>query len=282
MAKVNSVAIGKAKGSIGNVTFRTLKGQVIASQKQESKKGTLGTFSQVQRRVHWSNLVNAYRMLNNVAQGGMQDAFPMRAKVESAYNAFMRKNLAISDVFNVAMEKSTAQSGYVCPAPFMIAEGDLEAPTALQALITDGVITLPGSLSLSNMGALCTVLVNNYGFANGDTCTFFSMAWSVANGAKFATKQITIDTTSTASLPSWITSGGVITIDASAASAEGSEGVILRGRVDNGVRRISSAQFGDSMTLSEPYTTHTNSAYELQAMASYGYREEPYLQSNPQ
>ena len=281
MAKINSIVIGKGRGSIGNVTLRTLKGQTVASQKVDAKAGKLGTFNQVFRRVHWANLVNAYKALNGLDSKSMSIAFPNRDPKETSYNAFMRKNVAISDVFAVFLDKATAEKGYVCPAPFMFSEGDLVAPAALQATYEDGEFTLTGASSLSNMGAVSQILINTFKCEDGDTLTLVAMAWSDAQGAKFFERQIHVDSQSTESLPSWITSAGVISMGVPSAMQENSEGIAVRGRNDNGVYRISSAQFGSSMTTANPYLRWTSASNKLDVMKSYGYREEPYLQANP-
>lgn len=281
MAKINSVVIGKGRGSIGNVTLRVRNGITIASQKVESKEGALGTFNQVWRRVHWANLVNAYKALNNMGNNSMAVAFPNRDPKETSYNAFIRKNSAISDVFAVFLDKPTAESGFVCPAPFMYSEGDLKAPTSLQATYEDGTFTLSGASSLSTMGAVSQILINTYGCEDGDTLTLVAMAWSTALGAQFFERQIYVNSTSTDSLPSWITSAGVISMGIPSALEESSEGIAVRGRNDNGVYRISSAQFGNSMTTTTPYLTWTSVANKIDAMKTYGYKDEPFLQSNP-
>lgn len=281
MAKINSVVIGKGRGSIGNVTLRVQKGQTIASQKVESKTGQVGTFNQVWRRVHWANLVNAYKALNSIGGKSMAVAFPNRDPKESSYNAFIRKNAAISAVFAVFLDKPAAESGFVCPAPFMFSEGDLKAPATLQATYEDGTFTLTGASSLSTMGAVSQILINTFGCEEGDTLTLVAMAWSTTEGAKFFERQILVDSTSTDSLPSWITAAGVISMGIPSSMEESSEGIAVRGRSENGVYRISSAQFGDSMTTTTPYLTWTSAANKIDAMKTYGYRDNPYLQSNP-
>ena len=280
MAKVNSIAIGKAKGSIGNVTFRTRLGDVIASQKVGDRKGQPGTYNQVARRVMWPNLVNAYKALNSIDGMSMHVAFPRASKGESAFNAFIRKNIALDDVKAVTLDKATAETGFVCPAPFIFSEGTLRAPDELTALMAGGVLTLAGSNNFANMGELSTHLIENYHLEDGDVLTMVNMQCD--GSALFYAKQITIDSTSTAALPAWISSAGVITVDPLATRVTVNEGICVRGRISNGVYEISSAQFGDSMTTGAIYMQYTSAAAQKAAMESYGYKPEPYLQSNPQ
>lgn len=279
MAKFDSITIGKGTGSLGNVTLRRVKGENIASQKVSKGTQKIGTYDQVLRRVRWSNLVTAYQMLNALGDGhGMSQAFPQRPINQNNFNAFMKANLGVADVASVALPKDKADSRFLVPAPFIVSQGTLTAPEALMATFANGAFTMAGTNNFANVGELCAALIASYGFENGDVATFIVQQWN-EGGAKFSSQQIVINSASTDALPSWITSAGVITAGNAIAN---SEGIIIRGRNSESGYLVSPAQFGDGMTSSTPYTLYTGSTAMEDAVDSYGYRTDPYLQSNPQ
>lgn len=279
MAKFDSITIGKGTGSLGNVTLRRVKGENIASQKVSKGTQKVGTYAQVLRRVRWSNLVTAYQMLNALGDGhGMSQAFPQRPVNQNNFNAFMKANLGVTDVASVVLPKDKADSRFLVPAPFIVSQGTLTAPEALMATFANGAFTMAGTNNFANVGELCAALIASYGFENGDVATFIVQQWN-EGGAKFTSEQIVINSASTEALPSWITSAGVITAGNAIAN---SEGIIIRGRNSENGYLVSPAQFGDGMTSSTPYTLYTGSTAMEDAVESYGYRTDPYLQANPQ
>ena len=62
MAIFNSIALGKTKGSIGNVTTTTLKGQSVAKQRNFNPANPK-TPDQVSSRNRMSNAVMAWKFL---------------------------------------------------------------------------------------------------------------------------------------------------------------------------------------------------------------------------
>lgn len=277
MAKFDSIALGKSTGSLGNVTLRHVNGENIASQKISKGTQKVGTRAQVLRRCRLSNLVTAYQKLNALGDGnGMAQSFPNRPRFQSNFNAFVKANMGVSDVADIVLPKDKADERLLVPAPFIVSQGTLEAPTALMATYTAGTYVMAGSNNFANVGELSAALINEYGFVDGDVVTFLTQKWSTF--AFFTLKKLVIDSTSTDALPSWISAAGVFTVGAVAQS----ESVIIRGRNEGGNMLVSPAQFGDSMTASAPYTTYTGVTAELAAADSYGYRTDPYLQSvNP-
>lgn len=159
-----------------------------------------------------------------------------------------------------------------------MSQGSLTAPEALMATFANGAFTMAGSNNFTNVGELCAALIANYGFEDGDVATFIVQQWN-EGGAKFSSEQIVINSASTESLPSWITSAGVITAGNAIANTEG---IIIRGRNSENGYLVSPAQFGDGMTTSTPYTLYTGTTAMEEAVESYGYRTDPYLQANPQ
>lgn len=278
MARIDSITIGKGRGSLGNVTLRNVKGETIASQKVSKGTQLVGTRSQVLQRVRWANLVLAFQGLNALGDGkGMTQSFPQRPKNQSNFNAFMKANLAIPEVGAVVLSKSDSDSRLLVPAPFVVTNGSLTAPTALMATFRNGTFVMAGSNNFQNMGALSAALIADYGFEEGDVVTFIGMNWTTSGATKFTSLQIVVNSTSSSALPSEINASGVITV----ANASNSCAVIVRGRSGIDGYQVSPAQFPSTMVGSAPYSEHVGEAAETVAVDSYGYRQDPYLQSNP-
>lgn len=274
MAIINSIGVGKAKGSMGNVTYKTRKGLTIGSQKVSKGQQKVGTYRQVTRRVMLANLVTAYQRLNAIGDGnGMHHAFPLRERGND-FNGFVAKNMSKPSVAAVMLPKDLGS--VLVPAPFIVSRGNLQAPTDFQSTFNDGKYTMAGTHNFTNMGDLAEAMIADYGFQQGDIVTIFTMTWGTTamQSAIIRGYQFVIDTNSTASLPTYISSAGVFDV----APATNSDAVIIRGRNDNGWD-VSDAEFSDAAMNSAAYIAYTGAAAELTAVDSWGYRSNPYLQN---
>lgn len=277
MAIIDAIGVGKAKGSMGNVTYRLRKGKTVGSQKVAKGQQLIGTYKQVTRRVKLTNLVTAYQRLNAAGNGmGMHHSFPLRQKGND-FNGFVAENMAKPEVAAVVIPKDLGN--VLVPAPFIVARGNLRAPVELQATFANGTFVMEGTNNFANSGELSSALIRDYGFEEGDTVTFFGMTFGgVMQSAAITARQLIIDTTSTDALPSWVTAAGVITVTSSA----NSDAVIVRGRKGSSGWEVCDAEFSNACMSSESYAEYTGAAAELRAADSWGYKSEPYLQSNPQ
>lgn len=279
MAIINAVGIGKAKGSMGNITYKTRNGETVGSQKVSKGQQKVGTYRQVARRVVLSNMVTAYQRFNAIGDGnGMAHSFPLRAKGND-FNGFVAENMGVPEVAAVVLPKDIGST--LVPAPFIVSRGNLAAPVDFQATFAAGKYTMSGSNNFANMGELSEALIESYGFQQGDTVTIFSMNWgsSALQSAVVRGYQFIVDANSAEALPDWITSAGVFNVG----NATNSDAVVIRGRKDNGWD-VSDAQFSDATTSSAAYTAYTGTPALMNAIDSWGYRKEPYLQqgANPQ
>lgn len=273
MAIIDAIGVGKAKGSMGNVTYKTRKGLTIGSQKVSKGQQKVGTYRQVTRRVMLSNLVTAYQRLNAIGDGnGMHHAFPLRERGND-FNGFVSKNMSKPSVAAVVLPKDLGN--VLVPAPFIVSRGNLLAPTDFQATFNAGKYTMSGTNNFANMGELAEAMIENYGFQQGDIVTIFAMSWgsSAMQSAAIRGYKFVIDTNSTESLPSYISAAGVFDV----APTTNSDAVIIRGRNDNGYD-VSDAEFSDAAMSSAAYIAYTGAVAGLTAVESWGYRSEPYLQ----
>lgn len=92
MAHIKSIVVDAGSyGSVGDITVRTIAGNVIASQKVSRRSG-LFTYRQVLQQVRFANIMRAYSELNQSAPNGngMYMAFPDRPEGLSNVNMFVR------------------------------------------------------------------------------------------------------------------------------------------------------------------------------------------------
>ena len=91
MAVINSILLGRAKGSIGNVSFSTQKGRIIARQKP-SIVANPRTQAQLDQRAKISAVNVAWYMIGNVVKSGITQLVGLG----SQFNTYVSKN---ADVF---------------------------------------------------------------------------------------------------------------------------------------------------------------------------------------
>lgn len=176
MAIINAIAIGKAKGSLGNMTLRYVKGDTIGSQKV-LKKGKGGTFKQVRIRSKWGNLVNLFQAFS----GTLKLAFEGKNPRVSDFNAFMARNINRSTVYLTSSE--VLQGGAVVFGA-QITEGSLPAISHMvgsgDVLVTDLAV---GSMSITastTLKAFSNAIVNNNrGWNYGDQLSLYKVTQSV-------------------------------------------------------------------------------------------------------
>lgn len=90
MAIIDSIILGRAKGSIGNVTLSTQKGRVIAKQKATIVSNP-NTVAQQSQRGKLAKGVIAWQKLSNVIKSGWTSLM----QFSSAYNTYISKNIDI-------------------------------------------------------------------------------------------------------------------------------------------------------------------------------------------
>lgn len=296
MAKINSMGVGKARGSMGNVTYRTVGGETIGSQKVDKGTQLVGTLAQVRRRVRLANVVHAYRALQLAGGGnGLYMGFPERNPRVSVFNAFVSANLPLTEVGNVAMTKEEAASDLVLPAPFVVSRGRLpEARLAASQAVAAGGFFQPSDWvgAANNVTALeflSAVFKEDFGCQAGDTVTFFSMQWNPSNlsaGVKFGADQFVVDGDASQDL-SWVdtivgTGGapGSFRLDLSGNGMPYAFTIVI-GRRNGGQYVVSNSQFAASDLSGSGYDAAVADSKMAAAVASYGYRLDPYLQQNP-
>lgn len=169
MAIISSAAIGKAKGSLGNLTYRYRSGATIASQKifQTTDKKSV---RQMVARVGWGNLVNLWQAFT----GSLHPSFEAAQGRVSDFNLFMGRNRGMSPY----LTREYARLGGCVVGPYMVTEGGL--PSIDMSTTGGGQITTSlklGSLVIGDEATLAAfsaaIIANNDGWQYGDQLSVF-------------------------------------------------------------------------------------------------------------
>lgn len=176
MAIIHSNAIGKAYGSMGMITYKTVGGATIASDKVFRPK-VPRTFSQMFRRVRWANLVNLWQTFADRDK----PSFEGKAPRVSDFNEFIKANINGAPVY---LTSSEGTNGASVVAAYQLSNGQL--PTIEVTAGTGGVpvsgislggLTIDGDTTLAEFSE--AVLTNNENFQERDQITFFRMVQEV-------------------------------------------------------------------------------------------------------
>lgn len=176
MAIIRSLGVGQATGSMGLITYRTVGGATVGSQKRGKASNKL-SFLQARRCVQLSNLVNLW----GAFRGLDRPSFEGRNPRVSDFNEFISANLGNVIVY---MPKSQANQGGCVVAPYQVTRGTLAA-LDVSSVGTNGEIGTDislGSLTITENTTIKqfsdAVVNNNEGFAQGDAIICFVMRQS--------------------------------------------------------------------------------------------------------
>lgn len=170
MAK-GSMLMGTQRGKLGESVLYRAGG----SQRQRAYISVVGnprTDSQMKQRVKLANVVAMYRVLQNFCK----DSFTNKLQRQSGYNAFVKANLAASNVF---LSKDQAEVGASVAFPYVIGSGTLQpiivTGTGVNA-VTDIYVGDLAITDTTTVGAVSSaILANNQNFQAGDEITYISI-----------------------------------------------------------------------------------------------------------
>lgn len=164
MAIIQSLAVGKAKGSAGQLTYAYVGGDTIMKGKVAFPK-IPRTLGQMNRRVRWPNLVNMWQAMNGTLHPSFEEAM---GRV-SDYNMFIGRNNTIP----VFLTKQEASMGGCVVAPYVVTEGSLPSIDTAE----DGSGKIVSSINIGDLeldevttiAALSEAIINNNeGWSMGD------------------------------------------------------------------------------------------------------------------
>lgn len=277
MAIVESLAIGKARGSMGNLTYRTRGGLTISSQKVSKGLKRAGTLAQMMLRVQWANIVAIWQAFTGQDRPSFENS---DARV-SDFNMFMSRNNGAAPVY---LTKSEAGQGGAVVAPYLVTEGSLPA-IDVSASGVSGEIGTDISLGNISIGEETTVkqfsdavVQNNEEFQYGDQITAFVLRQEINSQTnvpyvRVQAFKIVLDGDDTTTLLSDIDPDGLVFAKQGASDKLGMNqtvnggAVYIHSRKVNGKTKVSTQRLIVSNTILSRYQTPTKMA---EAIVSYG------------
>lgn len=177
MAIIYSNAIGKAKGSMGQITYNFRGGKTIGKDRVRLTTNPK-TYNQMRRRVQLANIVNLWQSF----LGNLHPSFENRTPLVSDFNLFVKANLGMVPVY--LTDKEAAQGACVV-APYEVSFGSIPSISVsangisgeVGTDISLGNLTVDDSTTLKQFSD--AIVENNPNFRFGDQITAFVAYQSV-------------------------------------------------------------------------------------------------------
>ena len=277
MAILNGM-IRKMKGSAGDLTFKTVSGRTIVSEKTTAVKNSR-THAQLKIRMKWANMIQMYKGIAPLLNNG----FETKTAGVSDYNMFVKVNSQRTPVY---LTKSLVASGACVVAPYQITQGSLPSIVTKgegSKAVTDislGNLTISASTTVAEFSN--AVVQNNKEYEYGDQISFFSVLQK-ANAATgvpygyFKAEAVVLDKEKNTLLLAIVSKTGFTSSGGYLAHGEDEgDGAFcwVHSRNKNHKTIISSQTLIDNNKLLATYTSPD--AYE-EAVASYGGYKDTFL-----
>ena len=277
MAILNGI-LKKLNGSAGQLTFKTVNGRTIVSEKVTTVRNVRSP-RQWRQRMKWGNLVRMYAGIAPLLKYG----FEKKGTSVSDYNMFMRVNNALSPVY---LTKYEADGGGCIAAPYQLTQGSLPS-IVVSGTGADRVTDIAlGALEITSETTVAefsqAVVLGNPDFDFGDQLSFYEIRQQVnAETAipycQFLASSVVLDKESTVKLWDTASAMGFTSVDGflGHATDEGDSVFALVHSVkERGKTKVSTQFLIDNNSLLADYTTEE--AYQAAAQ-SYGGSNEAFL-----
>ena len=278
MAILNGI-IKKMTGSAGQLTFKTVNGQTVVSEKVTVVKNAR-TAGQQRQRMKWVNIIRMYSGIAPLLKNG----FEKKMAQQSDYNMFVRLNSAASPVY---LTKSEADGGGCIAAPYQITQGSLPSivitgeGAEAQTDITLGSLTISPSTTVAEFAK--AVVDNNADFDYGDQISFYDVLQRVNAETQipycqFSASYVVLDKNSAVKLLDQVNKAGFASVGGVLAHGEDEgDGVFawVHSRYDGGKTRVSTQFLINNNSLLDDY--RSDDAY-AEACKSYGGVSTVFLQ----
>ena len=278
MAILNGI-IKRMEGSIGDMTFKSVNGQTVVSQKITSIANPRSQ-AQMRIRTKFTNIVSMYRGIRPLLNYG----FESKGKGLSDYNMFVRVNMQKSPVY---LTKQQVAAGACVAAPYQITQGSLPAIVIAGSGNSSATDIYLGSLSIgasTTVGEFSQAVVgNNADYKYGDQISYFevSQKTNAETGipyCQFSAKKVILDASDTSILWDAVGRNGFYSQDSMlghyGANFVGAFGWV-HSRKSNGKTLVSSQSLvAVNDTLLNQY--QGDMAFNL-ASSSYGQSQEVFL-----
>ncbi|MBO4663556.1 MAG: hypothetical protein J5663_03980 [Bacteroidaceae bacterium] len=208
MAILNGM-LRKMKGSAGSLTFKTVKGQTVVSEKVTEVKNSR-TSAQQKHRMKWGNIIQMYKGIAPLLNYG----FESKPNNMSDYNMFVKINMQQTPVY---ISKDMVVGGACIVAPYQITQGSLPAIVATGEganRVTDialGGLSITASTTVAEFSN--AVVLNNDNYNYGDQISFFNILQKVNASTQipfgvFAASSVVLDKKNNSTLWSLVHSVG--------------------------------------------------------------------------
>ena len=278
MAILNGI-IKKMTGSAGQLTFKTVNGQTVVSEKVTVVKNAR-TAGQQRQRMKWVNIIRMYSGIAPLLKNG----FEKKMAQQSDYNMFVRLNSAASPVY---LTKSEADGGGCIAAPYQITQGSLPSivitgeGAEAKTDIALGSLTISASTTVAEFAK--AVVDNNADFDYGDQISFYDVLQRVNAETQipycqFSASYVVLDKNSAVKLLDQVNKAGFASVGGVLAHGEDEgDGVFawVHSRYDGGKTRVSTQFLINNNSLLDDYRSHD--AY-AEACKSYGGVSTVFLQ----
>ena len=278
MAILNGI-IKKMTGSAGQLTFKTVNGQTVVSEKVTVVKNAR-TAGQQRQRMKWVNIIRMYSGIAPLLKNG----FEKKMAQQSDYNMFVRLNSAASPVY---LTKSEADGGGCIAAPYQITQGSLPSIVVsgegaeAKTDIALGSLTISASTTVAEFAK--AVVDNNADFDYGDQISFYDVLQRVNAETQipycqFSASYVVLDKNSAVKLLDQVNKAGFASVGGVLAHGEDEgDGVFawVHSRYDGGKTRVSTQFLINNNSLLDDY--RSDDAYAA-ACKSYGGVSTVFLQ----
>ena len=278
MAILNGI-IKKMTGSAGQLTFKTVNGQTVVSEKVTVVKNAR-TAGQQRQRMKWVNIVRMYSGIAPLLKNG----FEKKMAQQSDYNMFVRLNSAASPVY---LTKPEADGGGCIAAPYQITQGSLPSivitgeGAEAKTDIALGSLTISASTTVAEFAK--AVVDNNADFDYGDQISFYDVLQRVNAETQipycqFSASYVVLDKNSAVKLLDQVNKAGFASVGGVLAHGEDEgDGVFawVHSRYDGGKTRVSTQFLINNNSLLNDY--RSDDAY-AEACKSYGGVSTVFLQ----
>ena len=278
MAILNAI-IKKMTGSAGQLTFKTVNGQTVVSEKVTVVKNAR-TAGQQRQRMKWVNIIRMYSGIAPLLKNG----FEKKMAQQSDYNMFVRLNSAASPVY---LTKSEADGGGCIAAPYQITQGSLPSIVVTgegaeaQTDIALGSLTISASTTVAEFAK--AVVDNNADFDYGDQISFYDVLQRVNAETQipycqFSASYVVLDKNSAVKLLDQVNNAGFASVGGVLAHGDDEgDGVFawVHSRYDGGKTRVSTQFLINNNSLLDDY--RSDDAY-AEACKSYGGVSTVFLQ----
>ena len=266
-------------GSAGQLTFKTVNGQTVVSEKVTVVKNAR-TAGQQRQRMKWVNIVRMYSGIAPLLKNG----FEKKMAQQSDYNMFVRLNSAASPVY---LTKSEADGGGCIAAPYQITQGSLPSiviageGAEAKTDIALGSLTISASTTVAEFAK--AVVTNNADFDYGDQISFYDVLQRVNAETQipycqFSASYVVLDKNSAVKLLDQVNKAGFASVGGVLAHGEDEgDGVFawVHSRYDGGKTRVSTQFLINNNSRLDDY--RSDDAY-AEACKSYGGVSTVFLQ----